>query len=453
MTDEIVGIQDGDQGPYYGFEVWDQGVLRDMSSAAVEFKIEDQDGNAIATRAGVVMDPKSLGQVQLLFRGRETDWSGLGAGGGIVVKPKAYYATAPDGTPAVNALTNGSFDTDTSPADGIADGWAVLPATTGSYAVQADDSAPPAIFRNCQLASPAAGTATEFLYQDLTPGGGIVVGDRWTVGAFFRGDRISGAASDGHALILELFQGGTLESVITRLPVGSSDWGFVMGTMVASQAGNTKARIKLALNNSNLGSRRFDEAFLFKGYWRVRHLPPFTLPVPGRSRVPKSASQVQGRGSFEQDSDADGLADGFVKLGSANTYTIERDPARVAHGSSSQKIVLANPASERIFTRKRERYKAGDVWSASIKVMTLGALAGAGGGFGFGLALHGDTFDGGITQESALAVFGSNLAVFTTYTAQITLLADRDVLVVEVNLSGYTGTAWIDDLRLWRVSP
>jgi len=452
-TLELVGVHDGDQGPFYGFEVWDQGVLRDMSSAAIEFKIEDQDGNALATRPGIIVDPKSLGQVQLLFKGRETDWDGLGAGNGIVVKPKAYYATAPDGSPAVNALANPSFDTDTTPADGIADGWAVLPATTGAYAVSSDDPAPPAIFRSFQAVTPAAGTATEYLYQDTAPGGGIVVGDRWSAGVWYRGDRVTGAAADGHALILEFNTGGTAESALTRLPVGTASWGFAMASLIAGQAGNTKARHKLALYNTNLGARRFDDAFLFKGYWRVRHLPPITIPVPGRKRVPKTSNQVQGFGSFEQDSDGDGLGDGFTKLGNSNTYSLSFDPARFAQGYASQKVVLANPAAERIFFRKHLRYKNGDVWAASIKVMTLGALAGAGGGFGFGVTIRGDLFDGGPTQEIATTAFGTNLAVFTTYTAQIALLADRDVLVVELNLSGYTGTAWLDDVKLWRVSP
>jgi hypothetical protein len=445
-------VQDGDQGPIYRFPVRDGAGYRDMATAAVELYLEDEDGNSLGVRPGVVVSPKNSGQIDVMMKGRETDW-GDGRARSIVIIPKFYYAQSVSAAAVPSSLTNTSFDTDTTPADGIADGWTVAPATTGTYAIVANDSAPPSIFGSCQSVNPNAGTATEYLYQDVTPGGTIAPGTPWAAGVWYRGNLITGAASDGHALSIEIFQGGTLESVLTRFPVGTSDWRFITAAITAAQANNTKARFKLLLNNSNLGSRRFDEAFLFPGRWWSFFGERIEVPITPRSRVPKTVNQIQGVGSFERDSNADGLADGYTKVGSANTYSIEQDPANVAHDRKSQKVVLANGSTDLLRILKRGKFASGDVWAASVKVKTLGALSGAGGGAGFKLTLRGDDFSGGATQETASTNFGTNLAVFTTYTAQITLLADRSVVRIEIALAGYTGTVWIDDQRLWRVSP
>ena len=101
---------------------------------------------------------------------------------------------------------------------------------------------------------------------------------------------------------------------------------------------------------------------------------------------------------------------------------------------------------------KRGRFKSGEVWAASVRLITSGSLTGGGGTGGFGIKLGTQAFDGA-APISTTTNFGTNLSVFTLYTAQITLDADRDSLVIDLLENGQTGTFWFDDLQLWRVSP
>ena len=75
---EIPAMWDGDQYPVRRFTLMDGGVVRDTTTCAVVFKVEDESGNLLGTRPGVLVSPKSVGQVDLYLKGRATDFSGAG---------------------------------------------------------------------------------------------------------------------------------------------------------------------------------------------------------------------------------------------------------------------------------------------------------------------------------------------------------------------------------------
>lgn len=441
---------DGDQGPIFERVIMDGDSPRDFASAAAEMWIEDEDGNLVARRAAVVSSTKASGKVRVYFRGLETDWDGLGRN--LILKPRYYYATAPDGTPATNLLSNASFDVDATPADGIADGWLVVGSSAGiTFAIAANDPAPPSIFGNFQSVS-HAGAATGFLAQSVTSPA-TAVGETWSFGSWVRGSAVSGSVDASNAVVMESV-GGTAESASFQLPVGEWDWTFANGSLKILFPGHTALRLGLNVVTPHAGSWRFDEAFLFKGTWRTFFGEPILLRVLRRSRVPKTGGNlIAGMGSFEADLNADGLADGWYKAGTLNIYSIEKDPANVAAGDASQKVVMANSTDGLLRRIKRGRFRNGETWRATVKVKTLGALTGPGGSIGFGIKLGTQTFDAAAVQATTTS-FGTDLASFTIHSADVILAGgDRSELVIELLLSGRTGTIWLDDVTLTRISP
>lgn len=439
---------DGDQGAIRRYTIRD-GAVRDLSSAAVEVYYETEKGVSLGMVPGVIVGVKSGGKIDVMLRGRETDFDGLG--GTIVEIPKVYYATAPDGTPAVNLLTNPSFDTDTTPANGIADGWSTFGGgPLGTYAVYASDSAPPTIFGNFQLINHNVLTDPDNFYQGVVSA--TVTGDEVSAGVWVRGDLITiGDQSNARLQIQAL--GGATDFFNLNLPGGTFEWAFKTLTGRTTQ-NHTDLQIVLRTLGAT-GSWRFDDAFLFKGAWMTFFGERKRIPVKPCGRPTKSTNQIAGFGSFEQDSDANGIADGWVQVGVANTYSINQDPAHVALGSKSQKVAPGNGApAQTLYQRHRGKFKAGEVWGGSIKYKNSGALTGTpADGREFGIYLRTDYFNA--PYADGIASFPlTSTAAFVTISTQVTIPADCDVLLFYICLAKIAGAnIWLDDVQLWRVSP
>jgi len=439
---DLSPIWNGETGQVYRFQLKDSGAVLDTSACAVEFYVYDDAGTLLTRRAGIPVSPKSGGLVDLSLLGREIDWP---AEKHLILKPKIYVAVSPTGAVATNLLSTPSFDTD-GDANGIADNWSLQGALTATWALVTDDPYPPVIFGSAQRVKHAGLADPDYIQQN--PAVTLAVGDRLSAGVWARHTGTAGAAaSDTHALFFRR-NGGS--NTYVRFQVTERDWYFVQGTLTVDSA-QSSAFMGIDARGTTLDNR-FDDAFLFKGDWRTVPVDPLRIRVRNRQRVSKNVNQIQGTGGFEEDTNGDGLADGIAKIGSGSVFTIDKDPGHVYQGRAAQKIALFNSSNHSVRAVKRGRFVNGEVWAASVRVITAGALTGGGGSGGFGVKISTQTFDGA-APLSATTNFGTNLAVFTLYTAQITLDADRDALVVDVLLNGQTGTIWIDDLQLYRVTP
>lgn len=447
-------ILDGDQA-VYRFPLMDGASVRDLASAAAVFCIEDEDGNAIATRPCYIIGAKASGEVDVMLKGMETDWDGLGKN--LDVSVRCYYAQAPDRTPAVNLLANPSFDTG---AGTVADSWNVG-STLGDmvYEIRQDDPAPPVIFGKCQRSYAAIGSTTT-AYLTQSPAGAIVAGDYFSCGVWYRASVAAGGSVVGSEHYMTLLGGANV--LKTNLPATATDWTFVYATKRATDAA---ANSSFALVNFDAKGYeiRYDDAFLFKGTWAVFHSERRRIPVRAHS-VPSKAvgansDMIAGLGGgFEDDTNADGIADGWSRSGTGNTYTIEVDPDHVngASGSGSQKaqkVVLGASSTERLRKIYRGRFLAGQTWRFQVAYKNSGALSGAPANGDFGIVLHTEEFDGAY-EESSLA--GANFALtsqaaYTNKFRTLTLTADHSVLVMDISLKTATGgTLWLDDALLYR---
>ncbi len=442
MSRELAPIWEGAH-PVYRFRIRDGLGWRDMASAAVEVYIEDADtGASLGMRPGVIISPKVDGYVDIVLRGKETDFGGLG--GRIALIPRIYYATGLDGTPAANLLLNPSFDTDSVAPTGIADNWSLIGAQTAVWAVYANDSAPPSIFGNFQLVGHPSTSDPDYIQQSFS-GQSIAVGDQYSSGVWHRTDGIGGTLGDTHAIF---FRTGANANSIVRFKVGSNDWYFSTGTLVSPTAETTCA-MGLDGRGTTL-SNRYDDAFFFKGTWAKFFGERLIVPVKRHPRAPKTSNQIAGIGGFEQDSNVDGVADGWSKQGAGGTFTIEKTALNVAEGTASQKVVLTDQSSIYLIARPRRKYVVGEQWNASVKLKTNGALTVGVGTGGFKITLGTEAFEAA-PQQSAAAIFGTNQPTFTTYTATLTIATvDRSQLAVTLWLNGVTGTIWLDDVRLWK---
>lgn len=444
---ELKGVRDGDQGPVYRFTIKDGGAVRDTSSVAVEFKIEDQDGAVVSTRPGVLVSPKSGGQVDLYLRGKETDWDG--AGKVLILKPKLYYATAPAGTPATNLLLNPSFDTDTTPADGTADSWAFDDTFTGTKSVASDGPAPGVVFGNYQQIDHNVLTDLGNYYQIVSIAS--VAGDKYSGGFWHRVHDATQAANDLHGFEVHTVPAQTTNPTV-RLRVGTSDWYFMSHTITAS-AVTSSLRLNIRTVGTT-GQNRFDDAFLFKGIWRVIHAAAMRLPVSPRSRVAKTGGNLlAGVGSFEQDSDSNGIPDGWARTGAAATISVDQDPANVYVGSKALKVVPTNGAQHQaVSTTKRGSFKSGETWRATVRYKNSGAVTGTPAAAAYCLVLQGDEFDEAAYSTTVTAFPTASTSAYTLFTADLALAANTSQLRVHLRFAEVSGASmWFDDMKLTRV--
>lgn len=445
-------IWDGDDWPIYPFRFRDDINVTDMSLVAVEFYIYDRDGTFLARRPGTVVDPKSSGVVNLMLLSRDTDWDGYGRT--LIIKPKVYMALSAAGGPAVNLLQNSSFDdaTGSLPAR-IATGWTRVGVQTATWDNYRWDPWPPAIFGNFQLVTHGSISPLEPDYIQQEPSVIINPGDRLSVGCWHRVDgdianAVGGAKNDNQAIF---YRCGSQTNSHVQLEASTADWYFAKGSVVTSSAESTICMGLDARGTSN--SNRYDEAFAFIGAW---HNPPVDakrVVVKPRRRLSKQpgVNQIMGFGSFESDSNSDGLADGWGKYGGINNYYTEHDPGNVYHGESSQRVDLINSPVDFIRIVHRQRFKWGETWQASVKIKTDGPLTGVGGGSGFGIEIQTQYFDGLLPLVSDSREFDTDVATFTEYSTLITMPEEKGELVITIFLAGYTGTVWLDDVQLVQV--
>lgn len=441
---ELNPVLDGDQGPIIRFTLNDVSGARDMSTAAVEVYIEDNNRNLLGIRPGVIVsktDATLKGKVDVLLKGKETDWDGLGKD--IVLVPKIYYAQAMDGvTPATNLLLNPSFDTDTN-ADGIPDSWGLQGTKTATWSIGTDDPAPPVISVARLLTKHATTSEPDYIQQALTPT--VAAGDVFSVGCWHRSSGGAGEAqNDNHAIFFRL---GSNSNSFVRFRVGENDWYFSIGSVTADQA-YSSAVMGILAGGTTL-SNRFDDAFAFMGRWAAFLGERKRLPVKPVGRPPKSTNILAGFGGFEQDTNADGLADAFSNQASGVVFSIEKNPANVYEGLASQKCILTNQSGKLIRIIARGKFRNLETWQLSVKQKTVGALTSGGGTGGFSLGLSSAPFDG-MAQSATFGLLADTSGAFVTRSVSIGLTADRNELYCDINLNGYTGTMYLDDLQLVR---
>ena len=452
---DLHAIWDGDQGPVFRFRLRDGSGYRDLSSAAVECYIADSSGTSIGMRPGVVISPKTDGHVDVLMRGKETDWDGLGKD--LYLVPRVYYATAADGTAATNLLLNPSFDTG---AGTVADNWTQL-GTLGStvFALVSDDPAPPVIFGKAQRCYVPSAGSSAYLNQQVTST--IAAGDYISTGVWVRAKLDSGAALQGEpGYKIEVSNSG-IEKTTTYIAAGTCDWTFYRAELKCASAGSSVSAALVSYDAIGYDVR-WDDAFLFKGRWAVFHPETYRIPVRPRPRPSKAigaSNFIKARGGFEQDSNTDGVADGWSKTGSTNTYALETDPDNIdATGietlsRASQKVTLSGSATDQLRLIYRGHFKAGETWRFQVVYKNSGALSGSPANGDFGLVVHTEEFDGTYETSSLTgANFSlSSIAAFLGKFRTVALTADHSVLVCDINLKTASGgTLWLDHASLLR---
>lgn len=449
---------DGDTWPVARMALKDSGIAKNSTDLAVEFFIRDG-STLIARRPGVMVSPKSSGLIDLYLRGIETNWDG--AGKELTVYPKLYIPVVRlftggkwETQQAVNLLTNPSFDTASgSNPSRIATGWSVIGGQTSEiFDNYSNDTIPEVIGGggSFQLVNPG-GTSVSSLEQQVSQS--VAAGDYVSAGVWVRATGLVSAANSNWAL--RLLTSGGVDNTTMQFEGGAAgglgygfDWRFVTvekKMLVAHTTLTHRLEYKGELN----ASIRFDEANLFVGRYLVKKLEPLKIVVRSRRRVPKTLNQIQAIGSFEQDSNNDGIADGWIHDGTFTgvTATMERDPSNIRTGDGAQKLVMVNSSSAaRILHQRRGNHKAGETWQFGAWFKTSGTMSAAA-----SIQLLTDTFDGQRVQSSSVAV-GPTLGAFTKVVCSVTLLADTSLIECRINVSSITsGTLWIDDAELEKI--
>lgn len=442
---DLEPIFDGDHGPIIQMTLKDQGILRDTTAMAIEVKIEDGNKQLITTVPAILESPKANGIVTIYLPGKATDWSGLGAN--LLLTPKYYMATDAIGNPATNLLLNPSFDVDAN-VNGIADSWTLTGAQTAQWSVIGTDVAPPVIFGLVQRTEHATTSEPDFLSQ--TAAVSLVAGDRISAGVWHRTDGTGGSAGNTHALLL---RPGAQADTAFQFRVGTNEWYFTYGTVVVATT-EANATTTVDCRGTTL-KNRFDEAFMFKGEWRIRHGETMRLPIQRRSRPPKTGGDSMfSAGEFEFDSNNDGIPDGWYKAGNQNVYAMEGRTAYVnsASGSrSSTKVTLGNGTVESLKFISRGKFLVGETWTMSIKYFIETNLTGSPSAGTFGETLASQQFDGSAIESNASSNFQTTVTGgWLTKTVSLTLAANHNALECLIKLNGTSGTLWLDDAKLTR---
>lgn len=444
---DLEPIQDGDHGPVLQLSLKDQGVVRDLSTMAVEVKIEDENKVLVATVPAVIESPKSAGIVSIYLPGRTTDWEGLGKS--LLLTPKYYLATDKSGNPATNLLVNPSFDTDTTPANGLADGWSNN--VGGVYTVEAAGQAPPSIFGNTQKVVIVSGVGIDAVDQAVTSA--CVAGDKYGFGVWYRVSGVSGAKDNNNAYKI-VPDTSPVDDALVQFEVGTHDWSFIYGSMVYGSAHSSfTPRIYMT---GHSGTWQLDEAFFFKGEWRIKHGETMRLPIARRSRQPKSGGDsLFSVGEFEFDSNNDGVPDGWSKFGSQNTYVMEGRTAYVnsASGSrSSVKVTLNNGTVDFLKFISRGKFSSAETWTMTIKYFIETNLTGS--PTSFGISVGSQQFDGSAVESNSSSNFQTTVTGgWLTKSVSLATTFNHNALECFINLNGVTGTMWIDDAKLTRTVP
>jgi hypothetical protein len=321
--------------------------------------------------------------------------------------------------------------------------------TSEVFTVIDNDPKPASLFGNVQSIETGA-TPDTTLDQQVSQS--TAAGDWVTFGCWVRADGLTAAASDDAAF--KLLSSGGADDVLVRFPPGSGtsiqigvDWTFlyVQKQMTTS---HTTLTARIATKGHPNKSFRFDEACMFVGRYKRLPAEPRRVVVRSRLRPPNTSNQIGAAGSLDYDSNADGVPDQWQKSGSfVPTLSRELAPANVAQGRASLKIVCNGDAgAHRLITEVRGAFESGDTWRASFQAKTSGTLTGT----APTLSLNTVPFDGA-KQSGTPTSIGMTLGSFTTYTADLALLADVNQLKIVISFASTNGTLWIDDVRLTRV--
>lgn len=440
---EIQTIWDGDTYPVLQFQLKSGGAIRDLSNHALWFDVW-KDGQFLVRRPGTVLSPKADGVVECFLRGSETDWGGSGAR--LVVYPTLLVPITRQGASADNILSNPSFDTfgGSSPTQ-LATSWSIVGTQANStYTVGTSGPKPAAIHGSYQSIVRSSGGGTDQLRQVVTAHT-AQAGEVVTFGVWARGEGITGSQNNSNAI--RLIFGSPVDNVTTQLPVGSFDWTFITVSRTVTLAQTTiDSRIT---TTGNTGTWQFDDACTFLGRYRIYPAEPRRVLVRSRLRIPKTSNQISGWGSFEQDSNGDGLPDGWMKssLGFTPTISREQAPANVHDGTASLKVVCNGGSdSPHIKTAIRGKFLAGETWRADLAVKTSGTLTGT----APSIELRTERFDKG-QETSTPTAMGQTLAQFTHHSTDLTLTKDTNLLEFRVNFADASGTLWLDQAELYRI--
>ena len=438
----VLEMWDGDTYPILQFQLADGPNIRDTTNTAAWFDVW-KGGSYLTRRPGKLTDPKSSGTVECFFRGSETDWAGQGAA--LTVYPIVLVPHAGNGLLADTVLSNASFDAfgGTSPTQ-LAQFWQIVGSqTVAVYEVRSNGPKPAAIFGNFQSIYRSAIGGTD-QYRQLVTGQHAKAGDYVTFGVWIRAEATV-QLTNAPRMVLA-FADNASDNTVMNLPLGTYDWTFLY---IEHQLQHDQTSLDFRVQTAgSTGTWQLDEACGFIGRYRTVRAEPIRVNVKSRLRSVRTSNQIAGYGSFERDSDGDGLPDGWMKGGAAFTpvLSLDQDPANVAiTGRTSLKLVGSGMigSAQQLKTEIRGAFKSGDVWRGSIQAKTLGSLSGT----LPTIRVATGPFDSVASSGTATSI-GQTLNSFTTYTTDCTLASDCNQIRYEINLSGFTGTLWLDDAQL-----
>lgn len=459
---------DGDNYPVLRIPMIDEDtdgtpVPRDLTNAAVEFQILDENGAVIVTRPGRILTPKSDGFVECFFAGRETDFSG--SGGARFLVPVLWIPTK-DGLPATNLLSNSGFDTysGTTPTR-FADDWSLVGAQTSEqFDCQATGPKPPIVFEGGYYQEVAAGaTPATYLEQQYVPSPSIGAGAYVSFGCWVRSS-IQGydpqVASDDWSIGMAFTNAA--DDTYTQCAAPESNWRFVrVERRLENDTSILKARLRY-LGQPN-AIARYDDSCMFVGRYGKLYAETQRIRVLPRVRPLKTVDMLAGYGGFEADSNTDDIPDGWIvsaagthdasgyHVGSV-TYKIDDSDLgdeELYSGEKSLRISGTGGAGQMLVHIEPGNFPTGDTWrfSAMIKsdaVTTPGAMQ----------IVAVPWQDTGIQQQTAETAMPGASLDWTEYHVDLSLTGTVDSIECRFALNAMvSATYWIDEVKLYRVSP
>lgn len=430
-------MYDGSTYPVHSFPFSSESGPLDLSVCAVWFDIW-KDGSFLIRRPGSIANPSTAGVAELFIKGSETDWGGRGAH--LVVRPTIMIPYTEGGVVAVNLSLNSGFDVDSN-ADGIADNWTQIGTKTALWSVDDKDEKPAVIGQGGNYQSVRHATTSENDYIQQSAIVTVNPGDRLSVGVWHRIDGDGGATGINHAIF---FRCGGQTNSWAQFQVGRRDWYFTSSSVV-SPTSETGVTFGLDARGTTL-TQRYDNFVAFIGDWRRQFTDPYRLRVHPRLRVPKTSNRLAGVGSFEKDSNLDGLPDGWMKVGTFTpTVSLDRTPGNFTDGESSLKVVGTGVIGgvQNLKHEVRAKFLQGETWRMSLQYKTQGAL----GGLVPAMQMQYVSFDSHASQTSTVPL-GTNVPTFTAYTCDYSFATDCECLFLMLRFGGVSGTLWIDDVQL-----
>ena len=451
---DILTVMTGDSYPVLECVLKDRGVVRDLTNCAVFFDVFNS-GTFLARRPGRINSTKSAGIVQMFMRGSETDWNNDPAE--LTVFPVLMVPYL-NGAQAANILVNGGFDTFTgsSPSQ-LPTSWTLVGGQTSEiFAGGTTGPKPPVVYDSGSYWSVAPG-ATSVTNLEQSPSLSTVAGDFVTLGVWVRGTVLEATITPSTNTAVKLIFSGGTDGAETQFPSGEFDWRFITvekKTTVAHTTAGAKLEYKGFVSGGVSGTLLFDEACLFKGRYKKLVMQPLRIKVGARRKPIKTTNILQGVGSFERDSNSNGVPDAWMhdNSGSGNpwgnvTASLDADPANVDHGLRSLKIVCAaSNANARLFVVRRGKFLAGETYTFSIRYKIGGTAS-----HQASITMFTQKYGIGRQQQGTVTGTGTTQASFATISSQVTLLNNTDEIECRIALGGITsGTFWFDNAQLVR---